>query len=572
MSFYPRVPFYFHATGTEIWEKLQFHGNKPHPRAESIALAVSEVLFKEKSNIVANSSCQSSSNLQNEKNNVRSFGSESNRNKNNKIGSVEKKYIFSECGNNYATGNLVTSAIQNNNLNFLKEISKLSSINLSRLNHKCNYSVLDSSHDSTESLLKGKESSDSEQTPTRMVKSQSANVIGNNEKKKNFSNLTPGTEKTSRSIVESGEFSITESDKSSKPLMSRDPVSVPNLNEFSANPTTAAATERLVNIDSDENESDSKKLNSFAGKNLHSVNGDEIGKINLPGTPFANEAKTRGDDDYRFSKRCQSDSYTSHLVTLGNVEENVKSIEGIPKSASVVRFKKHPEIADELTSDYCSIETVNKVSLSSNYSQSPGDTNRDLMNDYPEIKFGKSVANSLAKKSIAGRGVGLGFSNPHYLGPDVQTILKSKEIEKCAKVLNSPPDSVLEDADKSHSKSHKENVEMKNMTANKSKAGKQTRSPPRYLPLRGNPYNTTTVPIGSEKKKKCRANSTGRSDKHELFARYLQHSLHEEFANVNMEPVVPLSVFLIGGKEYGQITVFKRPISLWKLRLSSNVY
>ena len=290
---------------------------------------------------------------------------------------------------------------------------------------------------------------------------------------------------------------------------------------------------------------------------------------------------------YCFNKKCQSDSYTSHLVSLCCEEnENLKTtFDGnlLPKSASVVRFKKQLDVTDlELTSDYCSIETVNKVSVSSNYSQSPGEIHRrdNLINDYPELKFGKSTDSSVK----LGKSSGFGFSNPHYMGPDVQTILKSKEGQKCAKMLNSPPDSVLEDTSGKilTNNSHKENVEMQNIGKKMATNGKlptpphhKPRSPPKYLPLNGNPYNTTTIPITNDKKKKFRTNSTGRQfDKQDLLNSYLQKNINDEFSK--NDPVTasgpPLTVFLIGGKEHGQVTAFKRPISLWKLRLSSNVY
>lgn len=525
---------------------------------------------------------------------------------NNKIGPIEKKYVFDECPNDYASGNLVSSAAPNNNLNFLKEISKLSSINLSRLNHKCSYSVLNSSHDSTESLLKTKESSDSENTPTRMVKSQSANVIANNQRKNPFlSATTPAGDKMPYSIIESGEFSITDSDRSTKPLMPRDPVSVPNLNDFVSTLPTPVLTPiectRLVYLDSEEendldlNSFKENKLKNNQNNNNNNNNNKNVNnnisqnnnnnKINLPGTPLSPDFKTlhhefdpksKSNDNYSFDRKYQSDSYTSHLVTLGN-EEHPEWKSGIPKSASAVRFRKHlEEITDELTSDYCSIETMNRVSSSSNYSQSPGELQPELINDYPENKFGRSTNSSI--KKYGNRDGGYGFSNPNYMGPDVQAILKQKEMQNYAKVLNSPPDSVLEDATgRSMSRNFHETVEMKSMPGNKPKTvefkiSKQVRSPPRYLPLRGSPYNSTTMPLTVEKRKKSRASSASRAERQGNFTSYIQESLDEEFSNVNLEPAVPLYVYVIGGKERGQITVFKRPISIWKLQLSSSVY
>lgn len=586
---------------TEAWEKLQFAGTRPQPRAESIALSISELILQDNnsetnsiSTVTTTTTTLSSLNQQPNRNHHRSRGGGSvDRSKslgNNKIGPIERKYVFNECNNDYASGNLVsaTVATPNNNLNFLKEITKLSSINLSRLNHKCSYSVLNSSHDSTESLLKTKESSDSENTPTRMVKSQSANVLANGQQRKrlNFSATTPAGDKMPYSIIESAEFSITDSDKSTKPLMPRDPVSVPNFNDFVSTLPTPVLTPiectRLVYLDSEEeNELDiNTKKNINNNINSNNINNNN-NKINIPGTPLSPDFKTlhnefdpksKNNDNYTFSKRYQSDSYTSHLVTLGNEENNPEWKRGIPKSASAVRFKKHlEEITDELTSDYCSIETMNRVSSSSNYSQSPGELQSELINDYPESKFGKSTNSSI--KKYGNRNEGYGFSNPNYLGPDVQTILKPKEITK---ILNSPPDSVLEDASgRSMSRNFQEQVEMKSMTRPKQvefKISKQVRSPPRYLPLKGSPYNSTTVPISVEKRKKSRASSASRAERHGNFTSYIQESLDEEFTNVNLGPPVPFYVYVIGGKEHGQVTVFKRPISIWKLQLSSNVY
>jgi len=34
----------------------------------------------------------------------------------------------------------------------------------------------------------------------------------------------------------------------------------------------------------------------------------------------------------------------------------------------------------------------------------------------------------------------------------------------------------------------------------------------------------------------------------------------------------PLYVFLVGGKEKGQVTVFARPVSLWKLQLAPHIF
>jgi len=101
-------------TGTETWEKLSVPGPKPQPRAESVALAVSELLIRGTS-------------MDNSKPRPRN----------------QRPRLSS----NRMSPNEIPSARQS----FLKEISKLSQINLSRLSHptKCSYTVL-SGHDDNE--------------------------------------------------------------------------------------------------------------------------------------------------------------------------------------------------------------------------------------------------------------------------------------------------------------------------------------------------------------------------------------------------------------------------------------
>lgn len=106
---------FFHIPGTETWEKLSVPGLKPQPRAESVALAVSELLLR--------GSCVDHPKAR--------FRSQRPRLSSNRISPSEAPTRPS----------------------FLKEISKLSQINLSRLSHptKCSYSVLSGQDDNEES-------------------------------------------------------------------------------------------------------------------------------------------------------------------------------------------------------------------------------------------------------------------------------------------------------------------------------------------------------------------------------------------------------------------------------------
>lgn len=111
----PRVTHANVSTGTETWEKLSVPGPKPQPRAESVALAVSELLIR-------------GNGMDNPKPRPRS---QRPRLSSNRMSPSE------------------TSARPS----FLKEISKLSQINLSRLSHptKCSYTVLSGQDDNEES-------------------------------------------------------------------------------------------------------------------------------------------------------------------------------------------------------------------------------------------------------------------------------------------------------------------------------------------------------------------------------------------------------------------------------------
>lgn len=102
------------STGTETWEKLSVLGPKPQPRAESVALAVSELL-------------------------IRGTGIDNSK--------PRPRNQRPRLSSNRISPNEAPSARPS----FLREISKLSQINLSRLSHptKCSYSVL-SGHDDNE--------------------------------------------------------------------------------------------------------------------------------------------------------------------------------------------------------------------------------------------------------------------------------------------------------------------------------------------------------------------------------------------------------------------------------------
>lgn len=289
-------------------------------------------------------------------------------------GSVDRQ----SCRNRWLEAKRAVTTPTASNLSILKEISKLSQLNLSKLSQpKYSYTVLSSNESLNDNAIE--------------LKCQSVNLLKNV--------MSPGAP---------------------YPTLPRDPVSVPNFSTITSCSMTPV------------------------------------------------EVTTKLDED----DKTQSAAFRSRR--------------GFPKSASV-RFSntiQTPEESVEETSDYASLETVNKTGKTPSKDSGP-----------------------------------FSFENPNYLGPDFKTILSPE--------VTSPTDSVLEDP-LGRSDSSQQLIEMKPL-------------PPRSLPLSSN-YNSHC--------KKFRACSASRAD--------------SDFTS--------FCIFVIGGKERGQVTVFRRPLSFWKLELNSNIY
>lgn len=192
------------------------------------------------------------------------------------------------------------------------------------------------------------------------------------------------------------------------------------------------------------------------------------------------------------SKVKRGESYSSHLGYVGNplyqhLMDTINSdSEAADKSVSS-------------TSDYASIETVNRISSE-------------------KIKEGP-----------------FGFCNPNYLGPDIKTLLHAEgEKKQAAKLLNAPSDA---------EKTEKPQIEMQNYNS----------CLYRHRPQKNSGVKTASV------KESSRASSASRIERSRTVA-------ENEF-NQDVEAFVPLYVYVIGGKEKGQVTVFQRPLSIWKLKL-----
>lgn len=173
------------------------------------------------------------------------------------MGPIEKTYVFKPSQVNYNDGSENTTQAldpKSQKSSFLQEITKLSQLNISRLNNRCSYTVLSASAtDSTESLLKQHASPPGEveeiSTPTRgsMVKSKSAYVI---KKRNDISPEDPKDVKQKRKV----EFSCNK--------MTREPISVPNFSLLTL-PTpvlTPVEAARLVFLDSEDEDQDDNEV------------------------------------------------------------------------------------------------------------------------------------------------------------------------------------------------------------------------------------------------------------------------------------------------------------------------
>ncbi|XP_074036461.1 uncharacterized protein isoform X2 [Leptinotarsa decemlineata] len=497
----------------ETWEKISITGLKPQPRSESIAITVSELLlngssvtsFDSKATRIRTRTCSSAD--------------RGNRHSsylpNNKVAPCEKTYVFQPTQTNYDDGSDLAQQYADTNRSsrsFLQEIQKLSQLNIPRMSNKCSYTVLTGcAGDSTESLLKQHASPqgdveiiDSEiATPSRgtMIKSKSAYVI----KKKYQIDVSPTLdgelkEPTTRKRVEFDFSSM---------KMPREPVSVPNFTILSL-PTpvlTPVEATKLVYLDSEE-ENDLLDKHTKAKEKLSTVQ--------------ANNEKNLYET---FQPIKKGDSYSSHIGYADNPLYQ-QLINSLPE-------KSQENVSS--TSDYCSIETVNRLSSASSYSVktgTPQDENQRINRD----KNGP-----------------FGFCNPNYMGPDIKSILNDK-IDKKNVVKLLTPETVKSDEEDTLELQDYDGTLGRNTRVCFKHASRVNR-PPKSLDVGQNQLQSRCHG------EKTRALSAGRVENR------MDSIPPIRPMSGPVESSVPIYVYIIGGKEQGHVTVFKRPVSIWKLKL-----
>ncbi|KAF7994345.1 hypothetical protein HCN44_003817 [Aphidius gifuensis] len=557
----------FHFT-SETWDKLTISGTKPQPRSESIALAVSELVIR---------GCGIQNNNNNNNNRQKTTTSTSTR-------CGQHKPRFSLAGAvNY---NKVSPCEPPTRPSFLREISKLSQINLSRLSHpnKCSYSVLNGQeehdHDGDDDdddvnnyndsyddddydydddnndtkIIKEKDNNSyypfqqvdnevaADNKNSRMVKSRSANAIGkrirqrsciinnnnSNKNKKNHHNQQQQQQQTT---------SFCNNDYGSfNNRMTREPISVPNFRSLTL-PTpilTPVEAARLVFVDPDDNSDN-----------------DNDNDKNNQSTKLINLTEEEKSDFELFHEACQptrGESYHSHLYEAATTTTTIQSPKTplssltttkLPTSASV-RFADLEE-GEESTSDYAS-----------NDARSPGDQ-LAVDDDYCSLDtiLNKKKSSLKNRDNNNIRDGQFGFCNPNYFGVDTSTTTTTNNdnSNKFVKILNnSSPDSLLDDkTGRSVSQTFAELLELQEI---------KPRIPPKSLKLDNSPSR--------------RAVSASRAERQKA---KLQASCQTTTTTTTPATTpAPFNVFIIGGKEKGQAAVFSRPVSLWKLQLGSHIF
>ncbi|XP_030761818.1 tip elongation aberrant protein 1-like [Sitophilus oryzae] len=498
----------------ESWEKIVINGVKPQPRSESRALIVSELLL--------NGSSKASFESKTVRIRARTCNSVDRGNRhssylpNNRVAPSENTYVFQPSQFNYTDGsNLVQqySDARSSKTSFLQEITKLSQINISKISNKCNYTVLSKGRatDSTESLLRQHSSPQQEinttlaepeqnMTPSRgtMVKSKSAYVI---KKKYHDSSPTTTEEDEEEQVKEVSRKKRVEFDSNIKKIP-REPISVPNFSMLTL-PTpvlTPVEASKLVYLTDEETDVETK---ASAVKNTPEVESEET------------------EDEYDNLKPLKrADSYSSHLGYADN-----------PLYQEMI--EKSEELASS-TSDYYSIETVNRLSSASSYSVKTNtpQENKETVKEGP-----------------------FGFCNPNYLGPSTnKSMLTNDEKKSFNKIFPSDtPEHRPKDEEDILELLSYDGILDKNTKVIYRQSSRSDR--PANLPLHRNHLR---------KGSGHRAHSAGRAENRGKSLEK-QSSMKEPAEYV--DPFIPLYVYIIGGKEQGHVTVFQRPISIWRLKL-----
>nr|XP_023023467.1 uncharacterized protein LOC111511666 [Leptinotarsa decemlineata] len=481
----------------ETWEKISITGLKPQPRSESIAITVSELLlngssvtsFDSKATRIRTRTCSSADrdtgswHLVSTSPSKGSDQSPPPRHKHSAVLQEESMWIYGGMTDLQERSDLWKWDISSRTWHCVK----------SKINPGPLHSHAACKLPSSCMLVFGGERSGQTCNDLwkfrfgTMIKSKSAYVI----KKKYQIDVSPTLdgdlkEPTTRKRVEFDFSSM---------KMPREPVSVPNFTILSL-PTpvlTPAEATKLVYLDSEE-ENDLLDKHTKAKEKLSTVQ--------------ANNEKNLYET---FQPIKKGDSYSSHIGYADNPLYQ-QLINSLPE-------KSQENVSS--TSDYCSIETVNRLSSASSYSVktgTPQDENQRINRD----KNGP-----------------FGFCNPNYMGPDIKSILNDK-IDKKNVVKLLTPETVKSDEEDTLELQDYDGTLGRNTRVCFKHASRVNR-PPKSLDVGQNQLQSRSHV------EKTRALSAGRVENR------MDSIPPIRPMSGPVESSVPIYVYIIGGKEQGHV-------------------
>ncbi|ENN79185.1 hypothetical protein YQE_04369, partial [Dendroctonus ponderosae] len=327
-------------------------------------------------------------------------------------------------------------------------------------------------------LSKGNTTDSTERT---MVKSKSAYVI----KKKYADSSTSSDEE----VKETTRKKRVEFDSIVKKIP-RDPISVPNFSVL--NLTTPVLTpveaSKLVYLTDEETDIELKVANHHSITELQPLK--------------------------------RGDSYSSHLGYADN-----------PLYHETIKEKSQENVSS--TSDYCSIETVNRLSSASSYSVKTNTPQEETLKTKDNIKDGM-----------------FGFCNPNYLSSTVKSLLTNEEKISVSKML-----------ERNQPEQQDSEGEVLELSSFNGPLDRNTKVVYRHSCRSIRPWN---LPLNKNLKgNSCegRAQSASRAERKQAEIKPAMKEIER------VDPFLPLYVYVVGGKEQGHVTVFQRPISIWRLKL-----
>eukprot|EP00095_Tigriopus_kingsejongensis_P007116 maker-scaffold303_size215788-snap-gene-1.11 protein:Tk07116 transcript:maker-scaffold303_size215788-snap-gene-1.11-mRNA-1 annotation:"ras guanine nucleotide exchange factor f" len=415
----------------------------------------------------------------------------------------------------------------------IKDFAKISNLNISRLSNYCSYSMF--SNDSTESLNTA--SSTASPCSVRLAKSRSSQQL---------LNLTLQDLESPSAKGPQGETGLP-----------RDPVSVPNFRTLA----------KSNSLDSDDGTKEPSRILEKAS-NLLNAKAPPAKSPHLPLECLTNpnaitdigldsmRAPCRSDSDYTF----QSYDCSSRSSTLSS--QNSSSLI-IPKSSSINRgfFSGETKLVDLEEEEAATFYSSDEFSSLSGY---------------------ESIE-AVNREDCESR---MSFANPHYLGPDVQSIIDRKRAvqsnsllrdeshQSFAQALNSPADSLYSDYQDFNARLNQDLVELNQFPSYQSgQGGSMVSNPAKVVstfsrrepktPANVSAVSTPCGTIPQPVKKPARPISTEIPRVNKISP--MKTNPHEPEMGENQ---LMLLMYILGGREVGQVTVFKRPISVWKLDLT----